>query len=59
MTGPERLRDAARFYIRASRATADQQVTQLCAECAFECAQMAEAVERAKRYQTSDAVLSS
>jgi hypothetical protein len=45
MTGPERLRDAAKFYLREFQRAANQKDKEYYAECAAELAQMAEALE--------------
>ena len=47
MNGPDRLRDAARFYLYESARADDQKDREYFADCAFELAQMAEVLERA------------
>jgi hypothetical protein len=47
MSGPEKLRDAARFYLRECTGAVSQRDKEYYAECAFELAQMTEALERA------------
>ena len=53
MNGPDRLRDAARFYLQESEQAGDQKDKEYFADCAFELAQMAEALERALLDETS------
>jgi len=53
MNGPDRLRDAARFYLQESAQAGDQKDKEYFADCAFELAQLAEALERALLDKTS------
>ncbi len=53
MNGPDRLRDAARFYLQESAQADDQRDKEYFADCAFELAQLAEALERALLDKTS------